>query len=197
MAFLNQRLSEEVAYGFSGGPSWQTLIIEMDNGNEARNAQWLYPKHRYTAAYEDIAETARDAILQAFHACRGRLHAFRFKDWNDYKAVSEPVINIQVGTRNPAQLIKAYEFGTEQSTRLIQAVSSATLIGPNGANVPGSVDLTTGLFTPSANWAAGSYFWSGEFDVWVRFDNDYNAFTIGSWQHHSANIELVEVRRRA
>lgn len=41
----------------------------------------------------------------------------------------------------------------------------------------------------------GTPTWSGEFDVWVRFDSDYNAFTIGDIDAHSADIELVEVRR--
>lgn len=194
MAYINTRLDECVAYGFSGGPAWNTLVVNMDNGREQRNGQWLYPKHRYSAQFMNVRPQARDEILNAFHAARGKLHAFRFKDWNDYTATSEAIAPA-IGTSTAVQLVKSYTFGSEVSTRLIQAPVSGAVIYKDGSPVSGTLDTATGLFTPSAPWAAGSYTWSGEFDVWVRFDSDYNAFTIGDWQAHTADIELVEVRR--
>lgn len=195
MAFINTRLDDCVAYGFSGGPEWNTTVVKMDNGTEQRNAQWLYPNHRYTAQYMNLRPEHRDTILGAFHACRGQLHVFRFKDWNDYQATNEPLAP-SIGTMTPVQLIKTYVFGSEDSTRLIQAPVSATVFR-NGAPVSGSLDTSTGLFTPSSNWVAGTHTWSGEFDVWVRFESDFNAFTINNWQAHTADISLVEVRRAA
>ena len=195
MAFIDVRLAEEVAYGFSGGPTWSTLLIQMQNGEEVRNAQWLYPKQQYSANYENVPKEMQVEILKAFHACKGRFHVFRFKDWNDYVATLEPIYPVQ-GTRTPVQLIKSYTLGTETSTRLIQAVVSCDVFNSSGVKVQGVIDLTTGKFTPTANWGTDTFSWSGEFDVWVRFDNDYNAFTIGAWESHSANVDLIEVRRK-
>ena len=85
MAYINTRLSECVAYGFSGGPEWSTMMVTLANGREQRNGQWLFPKHRYSAQYMNLDSDAQPVVLGAFHACRGRLHCFRFKDWNDYR----------------------------------------------------------------------------------------------------------------
>lgn len=204
MAYIDQRLDECVAYGFSGGPEWSTLIVPLENGREQRNAQWLYPKHRYTAQYMNLQSEARDAVLNTFHAMRGQLHCCRFKDWNDYVATHEQ-INPDVGTSNPVQLIKSYTFGSETSTRLIQAVVTGIIVAEPtpGAPTPvmGTMDKSTGLFTPGSPWAdvsdtsGSNYFWTGTFDVWVRFASDYNAFAIGDRDAHTADIELIEVRR--
>lgn len=195
MAYIDTRLSDCVAYGFTGGPDYRTLVTPMDNGREHRNGQWLYPKHQYSAQFMNIRAEDRDTILAAFHAARGQLHCFRFKDWNDYEATSE-VIAPSVGTTDAVQLIKTYSLGAQDTTRLIQApVSGTVTVYKDGIAVAGTLEANTGLFTPDASWASGTYTWSGEFDVWVRFASDYNAFTIGNWNAHSADIELVEVRR--
>ena len=116
MSFIDTRLSECVAYGFTGGPEWSTLIVDMDNGREQRNGQWLYPKHRYSAQYLNLSPDARDDVLAAFHAARGRLHCFRFKDWNDYTAVAEP-LSPSIGTMTPLQLVKTYSLGAQSTAR--------------------------------------------------------------------------------
>lgn len=181
MSYIGTRLDDCVAYGFTGGPEWSTLVVPLDNGREQRNGQWLYPRHRYSAQYQNLAAADRNTILTAFHAARGKLHAFRFKDHNDFTATAQPLVSVN-GT---LYLGKAYTFGSETSYRLIQAPVTATLSGA------GSVDMTTGVVT-GANPADT---WTGTFDVWVRFDSDYNAFAIGNYDAHTADIELIEVRR--
>lgn len=185
MAFINARLSECVAYGFTGGPEWATQVVMLDNGRETRNAQWLYPKHRYAAQFMNLRPNGRDNILKTFHACRGQFHAFRFNDANDNEGVGQPFV--QVG--GEWVMAKQYIFGSETSTRLIQAPVSGT-ISLSGGSLS-NLDYETGIYGGDATGIT----WSGEFDVWVRFASDYNAFTIGSWNAHTSDIELVEVRR--
>src|SRR5574341_1255726 len=105
MSYIDAQLSERVAYGFKSGPSYQTLIVQMDNGREQRNGQWLFPKMRYSAQYVNFKEAERFEILSAYHACRGRLHAFKFKDWLDPAAVNEALAP-SIGTSTPVQLVK-------------------------------------------------------------------------------------------
>lgn len=185
MAYINTRLRERVAAGFAGGPEWSTQVVRLDNGREQRNAQWLYPKHRYIAQFRNISAEDRNTVLEAFHGCRGQLHAFRFKDWNDYEGANEPFVQINGVWR----MTKQYVFGSETSTRLIQAPVSGTvtLSGGDLANL----DYETGIYSGDATGLT----WSGEFDVWVRFANDFNAFTIDHLNAHTADIELIEVRR--
>lgn len=185
MAYINTRLSKRVAYGFAGGPEWSTLVVRLDNGREQRNGQWLFPKHRYTAQFMNIPAADRDEILEAFHACRGQLHAFRFRDHNDYAGTSEPFVQIGGVWR----MAKQYTFGTETSTRLIQAPVSGTVTLSGGSLA--NLNMETGVYTGDATGLT----WTGEFDVWVRFASDYNAFAIGNVDAHTADIELVEVRR--
>lgn len=185
MAYINTRLDECVAYGFMGGPEWSTLVVNMDNGREQRNGQWLFPKHRYSAQFMNIRATDRDEILKAFHACRGQLHAFRFKDRNDYTATEAPFVQIAGVWR----MAKQYVFGSETSTRLIQAPVDGE-ISLSGGSLS-NLDLETGIYDGDATGLT----WTGEFDVWVRFDSDYNAFSIGNLNAHTADISLIEVRR--
>jgi len=198
MSFINHRLSRRVAYGFEGGPEWNTRIIELDNGMEVRNGQWAYPRHRYSAQYVHLDETARNAVIHAFHAARGRLYAFRFQDWNDYQANDE-ILYVKPGTRTPVQLSKTYRMGNVASVRPVRAIVTATVVNSHNDSIPGHLDSALGVFTPDNEWDNDSYTWNGEFDVWVRFDSDYNAFAISSRNGQeliaTASIDLIEVKR--
>lgn len=196
MAYINERLPTCVAYGFTGGPEWSTLVIDLDNGREQRNGQWLYPKHKYAAQYMNFDHVQRQEVYNAFQAMRGRLHCFRFKDHGDFEAVNQ-LQGPNIGTDDPMQLIRTYQFGSESCTRLIQApVNGTVTMTKDGSPFTAfTVDDETGLITPDAPWGAGVYLASFQFDVWVRFNSDYNAFTIGNLDAHTADIELIEVRR--
>lgn len=193
MGRINAVLDEEVDYGFEGGPGYSTGISDLDNGFEERDSEWAYAKHEYSASFGDIKDDARDYIIAVFHACRGRRHSFKFKDWNDYTIVDQ-VIEVLPGTTDPIQLYKTYApFGPPWVTvRPIQAFASATITDENDDEVPGTLDLTTGIFTPVGAWGSGEYILNAEFYVWVRFDADYNSMQINSWRANTTKVDLVE-----
>lgn len=193
MGRINQVLDEDVDYGFEGGPRYSTDITEMENGFEERDSEWIYARHEYSASFGDINDDVRDHIIEVYHACRGRRHSFLFKDWNDYLALDQPLATEQ-GTSNVVQLYKTYEWGDAYTVRPIQALRPGTVVvrDDNGDPVAGTVDVLTGLFTPTSAWGAGPYTWEGEFYVWVRFDADFNPMTINSWRANTARVELVE-----
>lgn len=195
MGRINAVLDEEVDYGFEGGPGYSTGVSEMDNGFEERDSEWLYAKHEYSASFGDIKDDARDYIIAVFHACRGKRHAFMFKDWNDFEIVEQP-LQVLPGTSNPIQLYKTYSpFGPAYTTvRPVQAWKWAEITDENDDLVAGALDLTTGIFTPVGAWGAGAYKLNGEFFVWVRFDADYNSMQINSWRANTAKVDLVEDR---
>jgi uncharacterized protein (TIGR02217 family) len=195
MGFINAILDEAVAYGFEGGPEYSTGVVDLDYGLDIRDSEWIYPRHKYTASFEDLDDDARDTIIEVFHATRGQRHSFKFKDWNDYVATNEPLVVDVVGTTNPVQLYKTYTFGPAYTIRPIQALEAA-VVSLAGVPVAGTIDTETGMFYPAAAWVAGSYTWSGTFYVWTRFTNDYNAFTINSWRAATANVELQEDKRK-
>lgn len=193
MARINERISERVSLEFTGGPRYRTLTVPLDNGLQVRNRRWLYPKHEYSAQFLNLRPDARDEVLRFMHAAAGSWLAFRFKDWIDFTATNEP-LSPTIGTSDPVQFVKTYTAGGHTSQRIIQAIVSATVFA-DGSHVAGSYDDELGLFTPSAPWAAATYTWSGEFDVWVHFVEDYNPFSATDINHWSAQITLEEDRQ--
>ena len=197
MGFISTILDDQVAYGFEGGPEYSTGETDLDNGLQIRDAAWRFPRHRYNASFKNIPDDTREYLINVFHACRGKLHSFKFKDWNDYEAENEPVI---VGTGvEPIQLYKMYQFGSAYTVRVIQAVSLTgfTLVDNTGEVKTGVLDQDTGIFTPTTAWVSGrSYRWSGTFYVWVHFTDDYTAMTINGWRNHTANVDLEEDKRK-
>jgi uncharacterized protein (TIGR02217 family) len=193
MPRINERIAECVSLQFTGGPRYRTETARMDNGVEVRDRKWLYPRHEYQAEFLNFSPEARDEIIAFQHVAAGSWLDFRFKDWMDFEAVNEPLSPL-IGTATPVQLVKTYTKGAYSSQRIVQAIVSAE-VSRNGSPVAGTLDLEMGLFTPTANWVAGTFTWSGEFDVWVHFTEDYNPFTATDISHWTAPILLEESRQ--
>lgn len=203
MAFINAVLDEEVAYGFEGGPEYSTSENRLENGVRYADSAWEYARHKYSAQFDNLSDEARAVIIDVFHAVRGKRHSFKFKDWNDFTAVEEPlqVTAEYVGTTDSVQLYKTYSFGVAFTIRPIQALVAGTcqvfkVVSGLPVAVAGTFNDELGTFTPTEAWEASTtYLWGGQFYVWVHFVDDYNAFTINSWRASTTNIELEEDKR--
>lgn len=78
---------------------------------------------------------------------------------------------------------------------LIRApVASTLVVYKDSSPVAVTVDDETGLVTPDATWAAGTYTFDCQYDRWVRFDSDWGAFTANAQGVWTADLELVEIR---
>lgn len=195
MAFINAILDEAVAYGFEGGPEYNTINVDLENGLSHRDSAWMYPRHKYSAQFDNMSDDDRDEVIEVFHAVRGMRHSFKFKDWNDFHVTNEP-LNVEVGTSNRVQLYKTYNFGPAYTIRPIQAIATDVVIYNGATPIAGTLNTETGEFTPNAAWASGTYTWSGTYYVWVHFTEDYNSFTINSWRANTANIDLEEDKQQ-
>jgi uncharacterized protein (TIGR02217 family) len=191
MTFFNARLPDRVAAGFSGGPEWKTAIAAMQNGDEYRNKEWAYPRHRYSAELGIFSDAEHEELLAALMVCAGAWGTFRFKDWNDF-TVAGSALTVVPASQTPVQLTKRYTFGGTTFVRPLTLVRTA-IVYEDGITVPGSVNETTGLFTPDSNWGAGEITWSGTFDVLVRFASDYNPLTARHRKARTQTLDLVEV----
>lgn len=196
MAFINTRLPARIAAGFKGGPEWVTRVTSLNSGREARNKNRAYSMRKYTANYGAFNATDRAELLGIYEAAAGRFNAFRFRDAVDYIATNEQ-ISVADGTTDAAQLVLTRSFGSASQVRLIQAVDPNTFtMTKDGAPFTAfTLDDKTGLVTPDANWEVATYAWSGYFDLWVRFDSDWLAFTANARDVWTTDMELVEVRR--
>ena len=133
-------------------------------------------------------------LLNLAHAARGSLYSWLFKDWNDYSVTAQSLGTAPSGT-TAVQLVKTYTYGSETYTRTItKPVASTVTVYQNGSPKSGTLDEATGLFTPNSAWTAGAALtWTGEFDVPVRFANDFLPATWDNYQVRTLDVELVEI----
>ena len=194
MSILEARLADQVSIGFQVVPRYSTRIVPLDNGREKRNANWTKAKRRYTAAFLTFTDAQFALVLALFHAVRGSAYSFRFKDWTDYKATLESLGTSPGANLTPVQLVKTYINSSYSTARTItKPILLGFTLFENGIAKAGTLDTTTGLFTPTTNWTAASALtWTGEFDVPVRFEGDELPVTVTDYKFNSTALELVE-----
>lgn len=217
MAFLETpRFPLDINYGSKGGPTFNTSIIQLGNGSEARNANWSLPLYEYDIGYSIKTRTQLMEVYELFLACRGALDGFRAKDVWDFSSASNgkaaPAITDQLigtgdGSTTAYQLVKSYTQGANSLSRTIKKpVSGTILIQVNGVpkteGVGYTVDLATGIITLTTPPTAGHEVKAGfQFDVPVRFKDDnilsaLEMVTYGTSEDIGAlpAIALVEMR---
>lgn len=187
------------AYGWQGGPTFNTRVITKRNGQERRNANWDQPKHHFTLPFQNITDA--DYLLRlksVFLATRGQAVSFLAKDWSDYRATGESLGNAPAGTA-AVQLRKVATFGVATYTRTITKPKAGTVtVYQAGVAKAGAIDTTTGLFTPDTAWTEGQPLTADfEFYVPVRFASDLLPMSIdnrsGGNYVMNGSIELIEV----
>jgi len=177
MSFLNARLLECVTFGTSGGPTWFTRKVSLRSGVTRRNANRAMPLYRYSVLYRNLLPEFHQAVIDAYNACLGGVHSFRFKDWADFEADEEVLPDIGTGSAQEVQLYKAYTFGGETLYRRIRKpVPGTVTMYADGVEIPATVDYDTGVVTLTAT-IGDVLSWSGEFDVPVMFEDDELQFS--------------------
>jgi uncharacterized protein (TIGR02217 family) len=204
MSFAENRLDLGIDYGTVGGPKFSTSITVDGSGAEQRNANWRQPLGRWQLGERSLTQSELDYFLN-FHALRkGAAIGFRFKDWTDYHALSQP-IGIGDGITTQFQLAKTYSVGSYSVKRpILKPVGGTVKIYLNGAKQSSgwSVDITAGVITfitaPGSGVAIAADF---EFDVPVRFEQDkiefrFDAYEVGTGNaiFYLANLSVVEIR---
>lgn len=209
MAFHEVRFPSDLSFGATGGPERRTEIVTLANGFEERNTPWAHSRHRYDAGLGLRSLPDLEALITFFEERRGQLHAFRWKDWADYRSGPpdrqpghlDQVIGIGDGKTKRFQLSKSYGTGPTAYVRPIaKPVADSVLVGLDGTAVRiGTdcvVDPTTGQVTFEIAPAASAIVSAGfEFDVPARFDVDRLAISMDTFRAGQApNIPVVEVR---
>jgi uncharacterized protein (TIGR02217 family) len=210
-AFHETRFPDAIAYGATGGPVWSTTITALATGAEQRNQNWVNARHRWNIATGIKRLADFHQVLRFFQARRGRLHGFRFKDWQDFSSATAPDVPVTaldqlLGTGpGPHQLTKLYADAAGGWTRIIRKPVAGTVRvsvsgteqSPPGWAHPWSVDPATGLvtFTGTPPPLAAAIRAGFEFDTPVRFDTDSLAGTYETWRAVAVrDIDLIEIR---
>lgn len=209
MAFHEVRFPANLSFGSIGGPERRTEIVALTNGFEERNTPWAEARRRYDAGVSLRSLDDIEELVAFFEARQGQLHAFRWKDWADYKSCrssltvgfEDQLIGAGDGIRTAFQLTKSYASGgQEQARRVAKPVQGTVRAGLQGdevqAGVHFDVDWTTGILTFVTAPAVGERVTAGfEFDVPVRFDTDRIQVSVASFQAGDVpHVPVVEVR---
>lgn len=207
MAFHEDQFPSDISKGSAGGPERLTDIVTLRSGYEERNTIWAHSRRRYDASLglrhiDDLHD-----VIEFFEARRGRLHAFRWKDWADFKSTGpgsnttafDQLIGVGDGSEHDFQLQKTYSSGGSSYTRTIKKPVSGTVkVAKNGVEVFSgwTVDTTTGIVHFTSAPAAGHEIKAGfEFDVPVRFDTDFLSVSVDAFEAGSIGaIDILEVR---
>lgn len=191
--FIDYRLDPRYAYGFTGGPDWRTVQTPMrSTGIVRRDRKWMMPQHRYSASYALEADDAFAELRAMTYVTAGAWLAFRFKDWDDYQA-NRQLFGVGDGTDDPLQLVRSYTKGPRTFTRIIRLPLSPVIVDEDENVLSATVDPLSGLATPAAPWPSGKLlYWSGEYDVPVFFQEDYNPITRRSPGTSTQRVVLVE-----
>ena len=209
MAFHEIRFPANVSFGSVGGPERLTEIVTLANGFEERNTPWEHSRRRYDAglglrSLDDVA-----ALLAFFEARRGQLHAFRWKDWSDYKSCPPSTtvtpldqrIGVGDGVTLQFALSKLYRSGDQTYSRpivkpVLGTVYVAIANDPKVEGVEFSVDVNAGIITFTVAPDIGAIVSAGfEFDVPARFDADRIQTSVASFRAGDVpNVPIIEVR---
>jgi uncharacterized protein (TIGR02217 family) len=207
MAFIETpRFPDDISYGSSGGPKWNTDILILKSGYESRNANWGQMRYKYNAAMGVRDNSQLDDLIHWFNAMQGRQHGFRFKDWTDYTSsdlgTAVTPLDQLLGTGNGVltqfQIVKTYTQGSQSRVRTITKLVTATVkVAVNEVEVTTgfTVNYNTGIITFTSPVANGHTVKAGyEFDVPVRFDTDELSIAIEHYQTGTLSVPIVELR---
>lgn len=193
-------------FGWSGGPEFSTRIKTLQNGRERRNANWAQPRHRYTLPFLNIGQDQYRAIRQMFEVCQGMANAFLYRDQLGYSAqnqlfaVADGRTEYQLTTLS---IIDGVSYQREVTALYVpdasgDCVQATPVVTVNGTPTAVTVDYDRGtvLFSPAPTIGA-ILRWSGEFAVWVRFDQDWLPMSIdnrrGGDYAINGNVQLLEL----
>ena len=208
MSFHDIRLPARLAFGSTGGVERRTEVVQLANGFEQRNTPWAHGRRRWLigAAIKSLAEAAE--LTAFFEARRGRLHAFRFRDFADWRSAPaalpitalDQAIGVGDGEATAFPLCKTYGEGVDAYVRPItRPVAETVVMAVDGTPLePGdfAVDAATGVVTLNAAPAEGAAVTAGfAFDVPVRFDTDRLDITLEGFDAgRVVAAPLIEVR---
>lgn len=214
------RFPESISYGATGGPGFNTNVVQIQSGFKVSNPNWDIPLYTFDVAHSLKTQDDMNELIDFFYTAMGKAYGFRYKDWSDFYcdptrgATNES--NGPIGTATSFSLYKMYFSGSNpiRFRPIVKPVDST--LYPIGAVSPlqifksgqpfsdYTIDYTTGIVTLKTGTGAGganswlttdTFTWSGEFDVPCQFNTDqfnanYENYNTLTW----GQIPIVEMR---
>ena len=162
MPFDNVRFPTAISRGSTGTAERRTDVVTTASGREERNARWANSKRSYNAGLGIKSLDDIQNVVVFFEERRGKLYAFRWKDFADFKSCAATATvaatDQNIGTGDGAtvmfQLVKKYGTGTRNYSRQINAPVAGTIrVAVNGTV---TTQITMNVLTGIVTFSAGS-----------------------------------------
>lgn len=189
MPFIETRFPDDISYGATGGPGFQTDVVTVNSGHEQRNSAWQDSRGAWDVAHGVRDDAQLATLIAFFRVMKGRANGFRFRDWQDYTVGAGQGI-FRTLSATTFQMVRRYVTSGYNQDRDIRKPVTGTVVITGGSGV--YIDYTTGIVTVSSGTPTA---WTGEFDVPARFDTDQmRTGMLTHGLHTWGQIPVVEIR---
>ncbi|EJN01418.1 DUF2460 domain-containing protein [Phyllobacterium sp. YR531] len=203
--FHDVRFPAAVSFGATGGPEWRNEIVPLTSGFEQRNARWSQSRRHYDAGTGLRSLADLEEVMAFFEACRGSLHAFRFRDPFDHLscktgqkvAATDQLLGHGDGRGAVFQLVKHYGDHARPITK-VESARIAVAGVEQREGVDFIIEMITGkvVFQPGKIPRQDAKVTAGfRFDVPARFDTDRLMINLKSFNAGDIpSIPIIEVK---
>lgn len=179
-AFVEERINLGYDYGATGGPSFNTIIVEVTSGRKYKNIGWGGEEKGFWQLGErNVNATQAEYLADFFRRRRGMAVGFRYKDWLDFKVTHTIDVTESMVAAKQMPIVKIYGTSDDKYTRRIRKPVDDTftinLITTPPTDPPATLtyDHTNGMITlPDTVSTTDKVYYKGEFDVPVEFATD-------------------------
>jgi len=181
-------------------PTWRTKTQEALSGREVRIGAWLFPRWRWSLAYEflrDKPEVSQDelwSLLGFYNKHYGSLDSWLFEDPDDKSVTAQP-FGTGTGSQTQFQLIRTRGGFAEpvKSLNGAPAIYKAgvlqTVITHYTVSATGAVTFVTAPAADAALTWTGSFYWRCRF---LEDEFDVEKFANKFWE--AGKVEFMSVK---
>lgn len=197
------------AYGWEGGPEFNTSITTMVNKGEKRNADWSQSRFFASLPFMNIRQDIYQNILDMFEDRMGRWGAFLYRNPAMHNAVDavfgegdgvtdEFQLGVMAGRQGRERFRFVYALYIPEPNSDGEATESTITVYVDDTPTAVTIDYDRGRIyfdTPPMDGQVLS--WTGPYSHWVRFDNDRLPFSIDNRIEEgyalNGSVDLIQV----
>jgi uncharacterized protein (TIGR02217 family) len=192
--FLEISLPDFISCYISGGPHFNTSIIQTISGREIRQGNLDYAMHKYVIKNCRLSPEEMEEFNAFFLNTKGAEFAFRLKDYADFYAVKQDLNHCLENEQNVFILYKKYQYQNKTYLRkILKPVEGSVQVFVDEVEINHQLDSINGTVKiPPQLEQKQNLSASFNFDVPARFCCDW--FSYQRTKDGSFMLEDIEIK---